>query len=161
MQPRKLTESEVTFTIEMEPEFMPFEGQFDDRRDVAFIRKRLAAEQQEAWCMLTVKASWNGFDGFDHLGGVSLDCGQHPSGVKVAKAVEKFARESDMHSQALEDLTRVIAEQAAKLAPLLSDGFPWAEKAAEGAKRMRLSDDLVHMAREHMETDLSKPEERG
>jgi hypothetical protein len=119
MQPRKLLADEVTFSIELEPEHMPFEGQFSDRRDVDFIRKRLAAEHQEAWCCLTVKASWNGFEGTDHLGGVSLDCGQHPSGVKVARAAEKMARDSDMHDEALEDLNKAVAAAFARLAPLL------------------------------------------
>ena len=119
MKPRKLTETEVTFTVELEPEELDYVGQFDDPRDVEFIRKRLEADQQEAWCCLTVKAAWGGFEAYDHLGGVSLDCGQHPSGDKVARAAEKFARESDMHSQALDRLNQAIAEAYAKLEPLL------------------------------------------
>lgn len=121
MKARKLTESEVTFTLELEPEHMPFEGQFSDRRDVAFIRKRLAAEQQEAWCCLTVTAKWHGFKGRNHLGAVSLDCGQHPSGTKVARAAEKFARDSGMHSEALAALNNEIASTVATLRPLLED----------------------------------------
>lgn len=120
MKPRKLTESEVTFTVELEPEDMPYEGHFSDRRDVAFIRKRLQAEQHEAWCSLKVTATWNGYTGVDYLGGVSLDCGQHPSGDKVARAAEKFARESDMHSQALDDLQATIEAEYAKVMRLLT-----------------------------------------
>jgi hypothetical protein len=122
MQPRKLTASEVTFTVDLEPEDMPFEGHFSDRRDVEFIRKRLAAEQQEAWCMLTVTAHWNDLTGTDHLGGVSLDCGQHPTGAKVAAAAEKMARDSDMHEQALAALNAAVAAQYATLATLTDKG---------------------------------------
>lgn len=119
MKPRPLTESEVTFTADLQPEDMPYEGHFSDARDVAFIRKRLEADQQEAWCCISVIATWNGIRGTAHLGGVSLDCGQHPSGEKVGRAADEMAREHGMLEEALDDLNRKIAERFAELAPLL------------------------------------------
>ncbi len=125
-KPRPLTESEVTFSVELEPCDIPWEGNAvvsgDDAADRAqneWIRGRLETGHQEAWCDLKVTVTWEGFEGTDYLGAVSLDCGQYPPGEKVAREAEKFARDSDMFSEALADLNRVIAEHYAKLAKLV------------------------------------------
>lgn len=115
---RKLRASEVTFTLELEPEETPYRGNCSavdpdtDRETEEWIRKRLAAEQHEAWCTLVVKATWEGIEGFGSLGCVSLDAGQHADGPTVARHAEQFARDSDMYSQALEHLNQEVQRQA-------------------------------------------------
>ena len=119
MKPRKLTATEVTFSVDLEPEHLEYEGHFSDKRDVAFIRKRLAAEQQEAWCCMVVTAKWHGLKGRANLGGVSLDCGQHPSGDKVARHAEKYAREEGLYDEALDALNAEVQATLTMLEPLL------------------------------------------
>jgi hypothetical protein len=127
MKLRKLTESEVTFTVELEPEETAVRGNAmvsgddaADRECEDTIIRRLDSGQQEAWCCLVVRARWEGFEGIDTLGCCSFDCGKNPRGATVAKQAEKHARDYSMHKNALIDLNRVIAEHAAKLAQLVS-----------------------------------------
>lgn len=69
-----IPESEITYTLTLEPEYESFEGNFatgDDDLDQSteeWIRSELNAGNEWAWCSVKVTASWNGFDGSDYLG---------------------------------------------------------------------------------------------
>lgn len=69
-----IPESEITYTLTLEPEYESFEGNFatgDDDLDQSteeWIREQLEAGNEWAWCSVKVTASWNGFKGSDYLG---------------------------------------------------------------------------------------------
>jgi hypothetical protein len=113
---RPLTEAEVEFEIECVPEDLPVRGYasaIDDEADARVemgIRKDLAGGNDWAWCIVRVTARWNGYEGYDYLGGCSYRSAeqfQHPDGYYP-----------DMKARALADLNDVIAAHARNLEPL-------------------------------------------
>lgn len=123
MKPRKLTESEVTFTVELEEEETQVRGNFmasgDDEADKAdeeAIIERLNRGDVSAWCCLKVTASWNGFTAVDYLGCCSFDDGIHQP--VEAQAIE-HASDNGMKTEALERLNQAIADVFDKLATLV------------------------------------------
>lgn len=123
MKPRKLTESEVTFTVELEEEDTPVRGNAmasgDDAADKALedeIIERLDRGDISAWCCLKVTASWNGLTGVDYLGACSFSQGIHQP--VEAQAIE-YAAEIGMKGEALSILNAKIEAGYAKLAPLM------------------------------------------
>lgn len=108
---KPLTKADVTFTFEMEEEEISPAGQFasgddaQDAADVADIQRRLASGDGTAWfCLVVTATAPDGTSETDTLGCCSLAAepwGPGMSGSAVAKRVEAFARESDMHTEAL------------------------------------------------------------
>lgn len=116
MQPsfRKLTENEVTFLVEHEPEDMPLEGNAmasgDDAVDqecYRYIRTELANGNDWAWCIVKVTATWQGFEGSDYLGGCS-----YTSEADFRQAGGYF---DDMRAAALDALNERVANVATAL----------------------------------------------
>lgn len=76
---RPLTEGEVSFKLEIEPEDCPVRGHFDsgeaelDRQDEDRILARLERGEDWAWCTVKVTASWGSFEGEDYLGCCSYE----------------------------------------------------------------------------------------
>lgn len=80
MKFRKLKLDEVTVQIDVEPDpNLPCfnEGKHaedeEDRRASREIRARVAQGDTYAWCRILVTVSWGEFEGYDSLGGVSLE----------------------------------------------------------------------------------------
>lgn len=127
MKPRKLTESEVTFTVELEPEDMSVSGHFisgdpDYAVEERELEERIITEASqgnvEAWCCIKVTASWDGFTAVDYLGACSfLEDGTHRS---VAGQVSEYVDDHGMKETALERLNQAIADVFAKLEPLVA-----------------------------------------
>jgi hypothetical protein len=109
---RKLTAAEVTFEVTTEHEVCSVEGHFAtdepelDRKLEAEIIERLNNGDDSAWCCVVVHARWNGYEGWDCLGGCSLDDNY---------TLETVVEEHGMREEALDHLNRRIAEHAAKL----------------------------------------------
>jgi len=120
MKIRKLTADEVEFTLDVEPECdSTVEGNAmcsgDDAADKKYEQELLARLERgdtSAWCVLIVKAKWNGHEGVDTLGCVTLK----------EDADEEDAREmADMHgmeANALAYLNDELAEEARLLTQL-------------------------------------------
>lgn len=77
---RELTESEVTFTVTIEPDHISIEGNAMASGDPAadqevydWIRAELARGNEWAWCAVKVTAEWNGYQAADYLGGCSYE----------------------------------------------------------------------------------------
>lgn len=109
---RQLTYSEVEFEVIVEPDDMPVEGSFasgddaQDREDEQRIMQDLERGFIEAWCIVTVQATWY-FGGGKYRGRVSL------GGVncKPGTDMEKYAREQGLYHEALEALNSALAKQ--------------------------------------------------
>lgn len=129
MKPRPLTESEVTFTVELEPEDTPVRGNAmasgDDDADREVedeIIERLDRGDISAWCCLKVTATWTApdgttLDGVDYLGCCSLTAGVHQP--IEAQAIE-LADDHGMKQLALASLNMGIEHRFSQLAPLLT-----------------------------------------
>ncbi len=120
MTPRKLTASEVTFTIECEPEDLPIKGNAMASGDNEFdakvereIREALEGGNAWAWCSVKVTASWNQCLGYAYLGCCSYD------------SQKDFETEGgyyeDMKQEALNDLNDRIDARFRVIEPLLED----------------------------------------
>lgn len=77
---RKLAEKDVTFEIIIHPEHMSIEGNVlasgddaADRMAELAVRNDLESGNEWAWCEVEVKASWEGFEDSDYLGGCSYE----------------------------------------------------------------------------------------
>jgi hypothetical protein len=112
---RELTEHEVEFIIEHEPEDEPIDGNASaiddetDRKVVKWIRDQLRRGNSWAWCKVKVSAAWNGFIGSDYLGCCSY---------KSEKDFKQGGYFADMRVEALAALNREIAATSDKLALL-------------------------------------------
>jgi hypothetical protein len=127
---RPLTESEVTFDLELEPEHIPFRGNAIasgdpeyDREYEAELQERLDNGDESAWCCLTVTATWVSADGDeyagrDHLGGVTLEGG---SGPAVSRQAWELADWHGMKQKALADLNATLQARVAKCAALQTE----------------------------------------
>jgi len=78
MKIRDLTEDEVEFEVEAEPEYIAPEGCFasgDDEADAEMCKQiRKDAEWNEwAWCCVKVTARWKGYKAVDYLGACSYE----------------------------------------------------------------------------------------
>ncbi len=116
---RKLTEADVTFTVEVLEEDTQVRGNAvasdDDAADKALedeIVSRLESGHVEAWCCLRVKAEWTApectvFEGLQHLGCCSFlpnDTIHKSTRDQIAESVDDYA----MKSEALADLQREV-----------------------------------------------------
>lgn len=116
---RKLRASEVTFTVSVEQEDgIEVRGNAmvsgDDAADKALEDEILANLDRgfiEAWCCISVKASWEGITGTDHLGACSFKPG---SGQYVDKQVQECIDAHEMRKQALYALNQEVERQALK-----------------------------------------------
>lgn len=117
--PRKLAESEVTFTVELEPEDIDYREHFEDPETVAWITERLEQGHQEAWFCLAVYATWNGHKGAAFLGGCSYDFGHYAGGDKVKQGTDAIVSEYDLKADALRDLNESVEHAFKQLQPLL------------------------------------------
>lgn len=119
MNPRKLTASEVTFTITTEPDndSSPHDSLNSGDPDYAEADKRLADDicerfnrgDTDAWCGVIVKATWEGLTGRDSIWGCSLD-----SKYTAEVVVEEYG----MKANALDDLNAQLAAMANTLGKL-------------------------------------------
>lgn len=114
---RKLRAPEVTFTVHVDPEPESPDGLFEDQATVQTIMDAVESGQMEAWCAITVRATWEGFEAVDHLGGCShLASEGQPS---VQDQVARTIAAHDMKAQALHYLNQVIQREADLLARLV------------------------------------------
>src|SRR6478609_5443445 len=114
---KRLTKSECNITVTAEPCDISIRGNVMASGDDAYdkeceddIIKRLEDGNVWAWATVTVKASWCGYNGFDHLGGCSY------------KDEEDFIKNDyycdDMVTAAVDDLNKKIAKIYEKIKPL-------------------------------------------
>lgn len=119
MNLRKLLKTEVQIVIDVEQEDMvPIEGNVQssedpesDRESEEWVRKQLDSGNDLAWCQVTVRASWKGFVGQDHLGAVSCANQEDLDALIEAHAME---------ANALAALNKSVAEHFATLLELAS-----------------------------------------
>lgn len=118
---RDLRLDEVEFTVEVEPDdCVSPEGNVSDSGDSEAdeaaereVLERLAAGDYHAWCRLVVRASWEGFEYVDSVGGCVLAEGECP---------EKHAFEVlKMREEALAGLNQSLAVTFGTLLPLAED----------------------------------------
>jgi hypothetical protein len=114
---RKLTASEVTFTIELEQDDTPVRGNVMcsdepelDREAEDEIIARLDNGEIEAWCGVVVTATWE-FDGQEYTGTDSL----WGNTLSDDYTKEIVAEEHGMKEQALDDLNASLARLYARL----------------------------------------------
>ena len=127
---RKLTESEVTFDLELEPEDIPLRGNAIasgdpdyDREYEAELQERLERGDESAWCCMVVTATWTSADGDeyvgrDHLGGVTLEGG---SGRAVNRQAWELADWYGMKQEALDDLNAQLETRVKRCAALQAE----------------------------------------
>jgi len=86
----------ATITLHTEPEDIPYEGEFGDPEDQAWVRDQLASGNHYAWCSVRVRAEHDGLFGMATLGACSYES---------RKALEDDQLTS-LTSEALDDLWR-------------------------------------------------------
>jgi hypothetical protein len=117
MAVRDLTEAEVTFTCECEPEDVPFVGNCSahddetDRKQEEWVRDQLDGGNEWAWCHVIVRAAWKGFEGT-----ASLGCCSYLSREDFMRPGGYY---DDMKAEALADLNRAVREAAEELAEVI------------------------------------------
>lgn len=116
LQIRPLRSSEVTFTVELEPEDIEVRGNVMCSDDPEFDRQcedeiieRLDRGDIEAWCYVRVTASWEGISEFAGLGCCSFESG---SGERVRKQVDQCVEEHGLKAEALAALNQEVERQA-------------------------------------------------
>lgn len=116
MKIRELKEAEVTFSLRIEPECEPIEGNCSaideetDREQEAWVRDQLNAGNEWAWCTVFVTARWGDFEGRDSLGCCSYESRDD---------FERGGYFEDMKAVALDNLRASIERAAAQIAPLV------------------------------------------
>lgn len=122
MNIRKLTESEVTFTIAYEPESIGVRGNYmatgnpdADRADEDEVIERLCRGDESAWCTVVVTAHWNGVSASDSLGCCVLT---------DEYTADVAANEHGMRQEALERLNAALARNFNKMSALISNDPP-------------------------------------
>jgi hypothetical protein len=111
---RELTEADVDFVLECEPEDVPIEGNAmasgDDDVDAEaeqWVRDQLESGNEWAWCHVIVRARWNGLEGVDNLG-----CCSYKSEADFRQPGGYY---DDMRAEALADLNAQLEDLDAKL----------------------------------------------
>ena len=105
MKRRELTAADVEFTLECEPEHIPYVGNCSaldhntDREQEEWIAGQLDGGNEWAWCIAKVTAKWRDFDGVDYLGGCSY---------LSEEDFRKGGYFDDMKDEALTDLNRNV-----------------------------------------------------
>lgn len=105
-------EEDVEFSISVTDDWSEISGMFatgDNDMDLS-IERRIAEAREEsqwAWCIVTVTARWQGLEGSDALGAVSI-LPEDADGPEVYFR-ESYGYYEDMKSEALEDLKSKIA----------------------------------------------------
>lgn len=114
---RRLTEDDVTFSIQCRPEEVPVRGNVlasddpvADKRDEDEIIARLESGDDWAWCAVEVTAHWEDFSASTHLG-----CCSYASEEDFRQSGDYF---DDMKAEALSALNEKIARFDSKLAKL-------------------------------------------
>jgi hypothetical protein len=109
---KPLTEADVEFTIECEPEHIPVKGNcsaIDDETDAAqekWVYDQLDSGNEWAWCCVKVTAQWKNYKGVDYLG-----CCSYLSEQDFIQG----GYFEDMKAQALADLNASIARMRQEL----------------------------------------------
>jgi len=114
---KRLTKSECEITVTVEFCDIPIRGNVMASGDDAYDKKcedDLIRQVDDgnvwAWATITVKASWSGYNGFDHLGGCSY------------KDEEDFIKSNDyydgMVAAAVDDLNSKLAKTYEEIKPL-------------------------------------------
>jgi len=114
---RRLTKNDVVFTLKVEPEDLPPEGNVlvsgDDEQDAEAVKDvtdRLNAGNIWAWCQVTILANWSGF------------CGKEVLGCCSYTNQEEFIQGdyyAPMLDEALADLNRTLASTLKTLSALI------------------------------------------
>jgi hypothetical protein len=99
MQFHELSESEVTFSLECEPEDDRPEDHFSEPEDAQWVRDELNSGNDWAWFTAKVTAQWKNWKGTDYLGACSYNS------EAEFRADDYFA---SMKSEALADLNRTL-----------------------------------------------------
>ena len=116
---KALTERDVAFTIDCQPEYEGPEGHFasgdddQDAEDCANIRKELDSGNIWAWCMVTVTATLETDDGVTISGRDELHCCTYDSEDQFTEPGGYY---DDMKAEALADLNRQLASIAKAVA---------------------------------------------
>ena len=114
---RELTQEEVTFIVEVEPEETPVSGnvvasgdESYDREVESRIIKRVESGDLLAWCTLKTTASWGGYAITIHLGCCTIDSDE---------CLALYAREAGEFSRALEKLNNYLSNVANSISSLI------------------------------------------
>ncbi len=113
---RKLTAADVEFTVHLEQEEEPVHGHFAsgeddlDRQLEQDICDALDAGNVEAWCSITVTATWTDSNGVEHTGHDHLGCCSH-LGDDLAGQVEVTVASHCMREEALANLNSELAQK--------------------------------------------------
>ncbi len=106
---RQFIPTELAFTLFCEPDDLPIKGNAlvsgDDEADRECeekIQAQLDAGNRWAWCLITIRADWGGFSGFDNLGACSY--------VNAEGFCQPGDYYEDMVGNAIEDLLDKIRE---------------------------------------------------
>ncbi len=108
----KLTDC-AEVTIEAVPEHVPPEECWSDIRDVQMVREEWNKGNDWAWCGVTIRARWKGFEGLDHLG-----CCSYQS---EAEFVATSGYYDDMLATALYELACRIQEARRDIETLMGE----------------------------------------
>jgi len=109
---RELTENEVTFTFELEPDETPFEGNVlasgddeADREQEAWTRDELDRGNVAAWCVAIVRVTWKEYGACDVLGGCSYrserELWADLAGTMKSEALDRLNETVRSHAQTL------------------------------------------------------------
>lgn len=119
---RKLTDKDVTFTIECLPEDLPIDGHCMasgndqvDRECAQWIYDQLDRGNEWAWCTVRITATWNSYRGVDYLGACSY---------LSQEDFKQGGYYEDMKAVALTDLNEAIArdlQRASETVQLLTE----------------------------------------
>lgn len=120
MRLRRLTKKDVEFELSVEPEDIPWEGNAmasdDEEYDREYneqIEDLLNRGFTEAWCILVVKASWDGYEGVASLGGNTFFPPHNNE-----KDFQEQAEAHGLYEEALDDLNKTLAQAAKDLSKL-------------------------------------------
>lgn len=114
MNLRKLTVEDVKFELSIEEEDIEVRDGLpepDHEELIELILGRLRRGDQWAWCMVVVKATWEGQTGRDNLGACSYD--------NTKDFIENSGYYEDMKQRAVDDLNERLEHQFKVLQPLL------------------------------------------
>lgn len=106
----ELQPNDVTFTVEMEPEYEDPRRFFDDSRDVEFVLQQIKAGNDWEWCTVKVTARYQDFKGVAYLGACSYE---------DEKEFLKDASYEDMCADALARLNAELAAMVDRLRPFV------------------------------------------
>jgi hypothetical protein len=106
-----MTLKNLSIEVDAFPEDFGPEGQFDDPKDLALVKKRMARSVW-GWCSVRVRAKWKGLTAVDYLGGCSY------------KSEEDFIKTSGYYEDMVATVKADLREQALDIANSLDELSP-------------------------------------